>query len=37
LVETLKSLGVADDIITEVVVTVAPLAAEIVNTEAASA
>lgn len=36
LVETLKSLGVADDIIAEVVTALTPLAAEIVNTEAAS-
>ena len=37
LVETLKSLGVGDDIINEVVAALTPLAAEVVNTKAAGA
>jgi hemoglobin len=37
LVETLKSLGVGQDIINEVVAAIAPLAADIVNTRAAGA
>ncbi len=37
LVETLRSLGVAEDLIDEVVAALTPLASEIVNTEAASA
>lgn len=37
LVETLKSLGVTDSIIVEVVAALTPLAGEIVNTEAAGA
>lgn len=37
LVETLKALGVSEDIIGEVVAALTPLAAEIVNTGAAGA
>jgi hemoglobin len=37
LVETLKNLGVGEDIINEVVAALTPLAADIVNTKAAGA
>jgi hemoglobin len=37
LVETLRELGVAEDVVQDVVAAVAPLAAQVVNTGAASA